>query len=573
MSFVRYYDRIPSEDTIRQIESIVVVDLTPPPPIAGPGMGDVGYVAEFLDGGFTPRRITNGGDLTTIYGGYSSLVGESSSTYARKRSLSGTPLVDYEGNGYLQLYRTQFAGLIICRVDTRIAPTTGERGDLLTITVTADRTGLDDLVIPAGTRFTNDITTPIHVCMTASAVTIPGDVDYSASTGTFKVGLIRIAGTPGSSALIVGGLDVVLIADVVGDVATVFNSTTGVPNAGYAIAHLAFDDSTYDLDVRYQDAIDLMAAPTDPTADIDVIWAGRSDCGAATGGVNERYSPSQKLFNALVQHAEDCAGMDLPRVALLWPPSVKSMLALALITAKVDAKTYVYDDTEKLSVNATFGAVDEAFRSERAAFLFPGIRRYISDENIGASIDLPAARACSEVMSLGEPEDNYGRQTSVTSEYGLEEYAPVLTIDDYILFKKYGIGAPVVPKGANLEFQSGVTTSTTAGRKNMHRTRMKDYLIQGINSRLRLYRKKHITGKRKTEMLADIESWLKSLRGDNNPDQQRIYDFALSTKMNSRSNESKGIFYIGLTVILLSTFEEIVLLAKIGEEVTIEETA
>lgn len=153
--FVRRFTSEPTLEVIRQIEGAVIIDLAPPPPVTGSGTGTVLLFAEMEDGPFAavddegPLEVYGSADLLQKFGGFGYVYDgvESSNPCARRHLME-----DWNGNGFLKLYRLRSQRLIIARVDTSVgsvsfdplACVTGNagpfqlaNGDLLTATTTA----------------------------------------------------------------------------------------------------------------------------------------------------------------------------------------------------------------------------------------------------------------------------------------------------------------------------------------------------------------------------------------------------------------------------------------------------
>ena len=74
--FVRRFTSEPTLEVITQIEGVVIIDLTPPPPITGAGSGSVVIFGEFEDGPFAaennegPLEVFGSTDLQQKFGGF-----------------------------------------------------------------------------------------------------------------------------------------------------------------------------------------------------------------------------------------------------------------------------------------------------------------------------------------------------------------------------------------------------------------------------------------------------------------------------------------------------------------------
>jgi hypothetical protein len=122
--FVRRFSSDPGNVVLLAIESIDVIDLTPPGAILGVGSGTVLCVGEFEDGPFaTPQQVLDATDYQNTWGSlgyqYGSLPGQNPS--ARQRFADGALAPEnWNGNGTVQLNASQFSELLLCRVDTSV---------------------------------------------------------------------------------------------------------------------------------------------------------------------------------------------------------------------------------------------------------------------------------------------------------------------------------------------------------------------------------------------------------------------------------------------------------------------
>ena len=118
----------PGNNVLTNIESINILDLTPPGDIAGVGTGMVMIVGEFEDGPYaTPQQVASASDLQASFGSLGFQYGNQpgNNPCAVQRFADGTLAAEsWNGNGIVQLNAKQFAALVICRVDTSVGTTT-----------------------------------------------------------------------------------------------------------------------------------------------------------------------------------------------------------------------------------------------------------------------------------------------------------------------------------------------------------------------------------------------------------------------------------------------------------------
>src|SRR5580700_757785 len=195
--FVRRWQTDPGNTVLLNIESINVIDLTPPGAIAGIGSGTVMCVGEFEDGPFnSPQQVIDVTDYTATWGGlgyqYGGLPGQN--PCARQRFADGAIAPEYwNGNGTVQLNAKQFSELLITRVNTSVGAVTVSRLAFLTgaaaftyLLVTGQVLQLDVGNGPASATFTG----------TAASVTAVGGTYPTTFTGGQTLTLAYDQGSP-----------------------------------------------------------------------------------------------------------------------------------------------------------------------------------------------------------------------------------------------------------------------------------------------------------------------------------------------------------------------------------------
>lgn len=122
--FVRRFLFDPGAQVLLNIESVNILDLSPPSAITGIGTGAVLLVGEFENGPYnTVTEVSSADDLQNNFGSlgftYGGVPGNYPCSVARKADAALSPEY-WNGNGFVQLNGKQFARLIICRVDTSV---------------------------------------------------------------------------------------------------------------------------------------------------------------------------------------------------------------------------------------------------------------------------------------------------------------------------------------------------------------------------------------------------------------------------------------------------------------------
>lgn len=122
--FVRRFTEIPPVNVIKEIEGVVIIDRAPVGVPAGVGTGTVLIVGEFEDGFFSTDEAAKGAvevfgstDLGSKFGGFGYSYGANryQNVSARKHLQE-----DWNGNGFLKLYKLQASRLLVSRVDTSV---------------------------------------------------------------------------------------------------------------------------------------------------------------------------------------------------------------------------------------------------------------------------------------------------------------------------------------------------------------------------------------------------------------------------------------------------------------------
>lgn len=114
----------PGNAVLLNIESVNILDLTPPSSITGVGTGTVLLVGEFENGPFnTPFQLGGSNDLVTNFGGlgytYAGVQGNYPCAIQRFADFT-LAAENWNGNSFVQLNGKQFAALVVARVDTSV---------------------------------------------------------------------------------------------------------------------------------------------------------------------------------------------------------------------------------------------------------------------------------------------------------------------------------------------------------------------------------------------------------------------------------------------------------------------
>ena len=222
------------------------------------------------------------------------------------------------------------------------------------------------------------------------------------------------------------------------------------------------------------------------------------------------------------------------------------------------------------------GGIGGAVRSERGFYSWPGVRTFIP-ELVGTAVSCPDGTTTDEgvidvtsdtwlacLMSNLQPELNPGQAADPVPRIlapiiGYQRGCPTLDMNDYILFKQYGICAPRMDRVVGPVFQSGVTTSLIAGETNINRRRMADFIQDSLAARYNQMAKMLGRDSVKDALLAETDAFLGDLFSDNNPEAQRIESYVIDDRSgNSPSLNAQGVWVVRSVVRMLMTLDTIV---------------
>jgi hypothetical protein len=122
--FIRRFTFDPGTDVLLNIESVNILDLSPPAPVKGVGTGATLIIGEFENGVFGQViETTSATDLANNWGtlGYAYGGTVANNPSARARMADGALVPEYwNGNAFIQLQGKQYARLFLLRVDTSV---------------------------------------------------------------------------------------------------------------------------------------------------------------------------------------------------------------------------------------------------------------------------------------------------------------------------------------------------------------------------------------------------------------------------------------------------------------------
>lgn len=123
-SYIRRFTTDPGNAVLLNIESINVLDLTPPSAISGVGTGTACLFGEFENGPYnTPTEVASSDDYASTFGVLGYAYGSTTGNNPCARSRKADAAVNAEfwnGNGFVQLNGKHFSRLVLVRVDTSV---------------------------------------------------------------------------------------------------------------------------------------------------------------------------------------------------------------------------------------------------------------------------------------------------------------------------------------------------------------------------------------------------------------------------------------------------------------------
>lgn len=590
MPFVTRVTTMPTLGKISELEQIVLVDQTGPSGTFGVGQGVALCIGETLKGPFTPTEVQSQGDLESIYGGVSNLISQNSAAVvSATQDGSG---VGYEGNVLVQLLGKTFNRLAILRVNTNMVTTTDPSTAAIaylkfTVTVHANEQASNlttvDILIPAGTRFADDVigsaTTVIalsqDILIPKGSAVVANEIDITVTklaqdsgTGQLYVPTAAsgVTASMGATAFFVKGVTAAIAAidtaidttlpNVQSTIKATGISTANASNAATAIyvpGTNAAANIVDKLELQYTNAIDSTVSTAGVLEDVTAIWSARNDKAVAT------YTIRQKLGEA----ARDASAVGRGRVACMANLPAQTTSATAQ-TAAIAVATAMQS---ALSTDA-----------DRALVCFPYV--YVYSSTLGKNV-LVSPAGFKAALCVNLPEEY---QTSVANTYlgGIQSFEPIVATTPplragYVAFKAGGVSALLNDRSAGWWFQSAVTavnSTTYPTRQFDNRRRMADFIQDTIAGIAAGYSKLPATTERVDALVGEIEGFLSSLVSESNPAQQRIESFLVDAKSaNTSALTAAGCWTFVIKVRMLSDLNYLVFQTQIGPTVEVTQTA
>lgn len=301
---------------------------------------------------------------------------------------------------------------------------------------------------------------------------------------------------------------------------------------------------------RYQASIDALLNDDDPTNIINFVTCARKD-GSGT------------LKTALKSHCLTASSRGLTRSCLISP---------SLSTQSLSA------------VIASSGEGVGVLRNERIWFSWPGAKTFVPEAS-GISLATADSSTTTDgildttmdtwlacLLSWLPPEVNPGVVNDVVERVfapilGYARGTPKLDLGSYILLKQYGVAALRMTRENGPIIQSGITSSLTAGEKNINRRRMADFIQDSLAARYVQMSKQLATSARKDALASETDAFLADLLSENNPAAQRIESYLVDDKSaNTPTLSAAGVHIIISKVRMLAGLDTIVAQVEVSPD-------
>lgn len=294
-----------------------------------------------------------------------------------------------------------------------------------------------------------------------------------------------------------------------------------------------------------------------PSREVNIVWCARKD---------------NTIRSSLRQHVIDASAVGIARVACISPElDITKLTALSTVSGSSAPGVGATRDER---VNYSWPPV-LTFVPEAVGFDLATADGKTTDEGI---LDMTGDGFLASILSNLAPERNPGESSQTTRRalagvLGIGRNVPALSMNSYIQLRNVGIAGLRIDRVSGPVIQSGVTSSLTAGQKNINRRRMADFIQDSLASRFVQLSKLPLTESLKQTITGEATEFLEGLLSINNPATQRITAFEVDNKSgNTPTLESKGIFVLIVRVRTLATADFITVQAEVGEGVVITTT-
>lgn len=396
----------------------------------------------------------------------------------------------------------------------------------------------EDVTIPAGTRIRDTTTQDVWVTME--------DIDTGTGGGAFTAKVRPFEDTDSAVPSAIGAVTEILDALPDG-----FSCTNAA-----AITRL----SASQLDARYQQALDATIDAQGVAAKANIVASART---------------SSAIMAALRKNARDAtAEGHAARKAVTRPP-------LGTSVATQITSTGVGVGTERLDRYVYCGVGFKTLIPEiQEIGAVVGGTGFTDDGIINVGSD---SFYCS-VRSILAPEENAGQDLTSTDVQALnvvaleDTFDPVeggtkLGITEYKTFLANGIVAPRFDRQSGFVFQSDVTTVDPAinvAQVDANRRYFADFIIDSLHDIGNKHSKKIVRLSQERAVTADLRSFFKGLRAEDQPETSRIQDWSVRD-VSSEAQRGLGVRVFDVKVKMLFTDKFIVFQTTVGPTVTVDQ--
>ncbi len=306
------------------------------------------------------------------------------------------------------------------------------------------------------------------------------------------------------------------------------------------------------VDALYSTAIDAMLLDSETTAAVTHIWAARK---------------SSTIRTKLKTHCLAASENGFGRTCSISP--------------ELD-QTYA---TVFATVTGTAAPGVGATRDERLFYDWPPVKTIIPEAagkaimgadgvvHYDAIVDTTGDGWMASIMGNLEAFRNPGESSPTTSKVlapviGYARNVPDLSLNEWKQLRASGIAGIRMDRTVGPVFQSGITSSLVAGRKNIARRKMADYIQDSLGSTCKPFVKLPMSDTLKDGVLGQITDFLELLLSENNPAAQQISGFVVDALSgNTPQSEAAGIFVVIAKVRTLASADFITIQTDIGEGV------
>jgi hypothetical protein len=344
--------------------------------------------------------------------------------------------------------------------------------------------------------------------------------------------------------------------DVLSGLAGKVGPTTAIPYTAALQAPNAAQSAA--LDAAYSAALDALLFDNVPASEVAHVWCARK---------------SATIRSLIRSHVLKASANGVGRTCSI-SPSLNLNIVTALTTVTGDADPGV-----------------GANRDERVFDHWPPVKTFVpeavgqfvkrGDGTTGTDgiIDTTGDGWMSAIMGNLAPERNPGEFSETTKKVlapvlGYATNVPNLDINAFKLLRLRGISGIRMDKTVGPIFQSGVTTSSISGQKNINRRKMADFIEDSMASAFKPFSKLPLSDQLKDAVMGQADDFLGDLLSPDNKARQRINGYLLDDKSgNTPSSEAKGIFVLIVKVRTTPTADFIVLQFSVGEGVVVSSSS